>query len=111
MTSSLSASITPAAGKPCPRRKWLWPKHRRMPTAFISARRSSACRFIIRFHVAERMAFLDHLTKGRAILGVGPCALVTDKNLFGLALEKLYPMMAESVDIIVRLLESHEPID
>jgi len=63
------------------------------------------------FHVAERMAFLDHLTHGRAILGVGPCALVTDKNLFGLATEKLYPMMAESVDIIVRLLESPEPID
>ena len=63
------------------------------------------------FHVAERMAFLDHLTKGRAILGVGPCALVTDKNLFGLATEKLYPMMAESVDIIVRLFESPEPID
>jgi limonene 1,2-monooxygenase len=41
------------------------------------------------FHVAERMAFLDHLTRGRAILGVGPCALVTDKNLFGLATEKL----------------------
>lgn len=63
------------------------------------------------FHVAERMAFLDHLTRGRAILGVGPCALVTDKNLFGLATEQLYPMMAESVDIIVRLLESAEPID
>ena len=61
------------------------------------------------FHVAERMAFLDHLTRGRAILGVGPCALVTDKNLFGLATEKLYPMMAESVDINVRLLESPEP--
>ena len=44
------------------------------------------------------MAFLDHLTKGRAILGVGPCALVTDKNLFGLATGKLYPMMAESVE-------------
>jgi limonene 1,2-monooxygenase len=57
------------------------------------------------------MAFLDHLTQGRAILGVGPCALVTDKNLFGLATEKLYPMMAESVEIIVRLLESQEPID
>ncbi len=63
------------------------------------------------FHVAERMAFLDHLTRGRAILGVGPCALVTDKKLFGLPNEKLYPMLAESVDIIVRLLESSEPID
>jgi len=63
------------------------------------------------FHVAERMAFLDHLTRGRAILGVGPCALVTDKNLFALPTEKLYPMMAESVEIIVRLLESPDPID
>lgn len=63
------------------------------------------------FHVAERMAFLDHLTRGRAILGVGPCALVTDKNLFGLSTDRLYPMMAESVEIIVRLLESAEPID
>jgi len=63
------------------------------------------------YYVAERMAFLDHLTRGRAILGVGPCALVTDKILFGLPTEKLYPMMAESVDIIVRLLESPDPID
>ena len=63
------------------------------------------------FHIAERMAFLDHLTRGRAILGVGPCALVTDKKLFGLPNEKLYSMLAESTDIIVRLLESPEPID
>jgi len=63
------------------------------------------------FHVAERMAFLDHLTRGRAILGVGPCNLITDKKLFNLDDDKLHPMMAESVDIIVRLLESTEPID
>ena len=63
------------------------------------------------FHVAERMAFLDHLTRGRAILGVGPCNLISDKKLFGLPNEKLYPMLAESVDIIVRLLESPDPID
>lgn len=63
------------------------------------------------FHVAERMAFLDHLTRGRVILGVGPCNLITDKKLFGLTNEKLHPMLAESVDIIVRLLESPDPID
>ena len=63
------------------------------------------------YYVAERMAFLDHLTRGRAILGVGPCNLITDKKLFALADEKLHPMMAESADIIVRLLESSEPID
>jgi len=37
--------------------------------------------------------------------------LVTDKKLFGLTNNKLYPMLAESVDIIVRLLESPDPID
>jgi limonene 1,2-monooxygenase len=37
--------------------------------------------------------------------------LITDKKLFGFGNEKLYPMLAESVDIIVRLLESADPID
>jgi len=63
------------------------------------------------FHVAERMAFLDHLTRGRAILGIGPSALITDKKLFGLNNEKLYPMLRESADLIVRFLESPEPFD
>jgi limonene 1,2-monooxygenase len=62
------------------------------------------------FHVAERIAFLDHLTRGRAILGVGPSNLITDKRLFALAQDKLYPMMTEAVEIIVRLLESPDPI-
>ncbi len=63
------------------------------------------------FHVAERMAFLDHLTRGRAILGVGPSNLVTDKALFQVPPDLAHDMMAESVDIIVRLLESDDPID
>ena len=62
------------------------------------------------FHVAERMAFLDHLTRGRAILGVGPCNLATDKKLFSITDDRLYPMMHEAIDVIVRLLESTEPI-
>jgi limonene 1,2-monooxygenase len=61
------------------------------------------------FHVAERIAFLDHLTRGRAILGVGPSNLITDKRLFALPQDKLYPMMTEAVEVIVRLLESPEP--
>ncbi len=63
------------------------------------------------FHVAERMAFLDHLTRGRAILGVGPSNLVTDKKLFQIPPGQAHDMMAESVEIIVRLLESDDPID
>jgi limonene 1,2-monooxygenase len=62
------------------------------------------------FYLAERMAFLDHLTRGRAILGVGPCSLVTDKMLFNIEDAPLVPMLHEAVDVIVRLLESDEPI-
>ena len=63
------------------------------------------------FHVAERIAFLDHLTRGRAILGVGPSSLTTDIKLFGLPPEAHRPIMDESLNIIVKLLESPEPFD
>jgi limonene 1,2-monooxygenase len=62
------------------------------------------------FYLAERMAFLDHLTRGRAILGVGPCSLVTDKMLFNMEDTALVPMLHEAVDVVIRLLESDEPI-
>ena len=62
------------------------------------------------FHVAERMAFLDHLTNGRAILGVGQSNLQPDIKLFNIPVQDLRPMMFESIDIIVKLLESPEPI-
>lgn len=62
------------------------------------------------FYLAERMCFLDHLTHGRAILGVGPCSLVTDKILFNMEEKALYPMLHEAVDVIVRLMEADEPI-
>ncbi|MEC7489542.1 MAG: LLM class flavin-dependent oxidoreductase [Pseudomonadota bacterium] len=62
------------------------------------------------FHVAERMAFLDHLSYGRATLGIGPSSLVTDKKLFNIDSAPARRMMSESADIIVRLLEADEPI-
>ncbi len=62
------------------------------------------------FHVAERIAFLDHLTRGRAILGVGQSNLPPDIKLFNIPVGDLRMMMAESVEIIVKLLESPEPV-
>ncbi|MBM3959709.1 MAG: LLM class flavin-dependent oxidoreductase [SAR202 cluster bacterium] len=62
------------------------------------------------FHIAERMAFLDHLTRGRVTLGVGPSALPPDIKLFNLPFADLRPMMNESIEIIVKLLESPEPV-
>lgn len=62
------------------------------------------------FNVAERFAFLDHLTEGRAVLGVGPCSLPPDVKLYGIPPQELNPMMRESLEIIDLLLKSDEPI-
>jgi limonene 1,2-monooxygenase len=62
------------------------------------------------FHVAERIAFLDHLTYGRTMLGVGPGALPPDIKMFDIQYEKLRPMMDESVDIILKLFKADGPI-
>lgn len=62
------------------------------------------------YQVAERIAFLDHLSYGRAILGIGPSSLVTDKKLFNIDSDAARRMMGESADIIVRLLEADDPI-
>jgi limonene 1,2-monooxygenase len=62
------------------------------------------------FHVAERIAFLDHLSYGRAILGIGPSSLVTDKKLFNIDSDVARRMMSESADVIVRLLETDDPV-
>ena len=63
------------------------------------------------FHLAERMAFLDQLTRGRVIFGVGPSNLISDIKLFDIPPGDLRPMLRESVDIMVKLLESPEPFD
>ena len=62
------------------------------------------------FHVAERMAFLDHLTRGRIVLGVGPGVLATDIMMFGLSKDQVRSMMEESLKIIIKLLEADGPI-
>jgi limonene 1,2-monooxygenase len=62
------------------------------------------------FDVAERMAFLDHLTYGRAMLGVGSGALLTDIKMFGLDPTKQRAMMDESLEVILRLFREDGPI-
>jgi limonene 1,2-monooxygenase len=62
------------------------------------------------YQVAERAAFLDHLSYGRAVLGIGPSSLVTDKKMFNIDTDRARRMMAESADVIVRLLEADDPV-
>jgi len=62
------------------------------------------------YMVANRMVLLDHLTRGRVILGVGPGALASDALMFGIPAERQREMMDEALGVIVRLLESPEPL-
>jgi limonene 1,2-monooxygenase len=62
------------------------------------------------FMVAQRMVLLDHLTRGRVMLGVGPGALVTDALMFGIEPNTQRPRMDEAMGIILRLLTETEPI-
>ena len=61
------------------------------------------------FMVANRMVQLDHLTRGRVILGCGPGALASDALMLGIKPEKQRAMMEESLDAIVRLMSDTEP--
>ena len=61
------------------------------------------------FMVANRMVLLDHLTRGRVILGCGPGALASDALMLGIKPERQRAMMEESLDAIMRLMSSTEP--
>ncbi|PPJ14435.1 LLM class flavin-dependent oxidoreductase [Nocardia nova] len=53
---------------------------------------------------AERMVMLDHLTRGRALFGLGPGSLPTDAAMLGLSQVDTRELLAENADIIMRLL-------
>src|SRR5918992_2909512 len=50
--------------------------------------------------VANRIVLLDHLTRGRVMLGVGPGALVTDALMLGIEPDTQRPRMEESMRAI-----------
>lgn len=60
--------------------------------------------------VANRMILLDHLTKGRIMLGVGPGALGSDAYMLGIDPLTQRPRMDESLGIVMRLLRETAPI-
>jgi limonene 1,2-monooxygenase len=62
------------------------------------------------FLVAERLAFLDHLTHGRLIYGFGGGGLPTDKALFNMDPAEASPRTTEALDIIWDLLTQPDPI-
>jgi limonene 1,2-monooxygenase len=54
--------------------------------------------------VADRMLQLDHLTRGRAMFGVGPGLLPSDAMMLGIDPRNQRDMMTESLDAIIRLM-------
>jgi limonene 1,2-monooxygenase len=61
--------------------------------------------------VADRIAFLDQLTRGRCVFGFGPGALIRDTEMMGLDYTKSRARMEESLRVILRLLETDEEVD
>ena len=60
--------------------------------------------------LAERMVQLDHQTRGRAMLGVGPGALSSDAYMLGIEPVEQRRMMDESLEAIIALMDMNEPI-
>lgn len=59
--------------------------------------------------VADRIVLLDHLTRGRINFGVGPGGHLTDALMLGIEPTRLRPMMAERLDVIMRLFADPTP--
>ena len=60
--------------------------------------------------VAERIVLLDHLTRGRVMLGLGPGSLPTDGIMIGLQQSQTRGLLEDGVSIITKLLASDEPV-
>ncbi len=60
--------------------------------------------------VANRMVLLDHLTRGRVMMGVGPGSLVSDAYMLGIDPPTQRQRMDEALGVIMRLLTETEPV-
>ena len=62
------------------------------------------------YMVAQRFVQLDHMTRGRAMLGCGPGALVSDAYMLGIEANAQRRRMDESLAAIMALLRCDEPV-
>ena len=53
---------------------------------------------------AERYSQLDHMTRGRVMLGMGPGSLASDAKMMGIPVSKQRDMMDEAIDVLVPLM-------
>jgi alkanesulfonate monooxygenase SsuD/methylene tetrahydromethanopterin reductase-like flavin-dependent oxidoreductase (luciferase family) len=62
-------------------------------------------------HVAGRLAFLDHLSKGRLNLCFGPGSVTADQELYGADPKAASAMTEEALDMVLRLWSSEPPYE
>src|SRR5207253_1142655 len=62
-------------------------------------------------HVAGRLAFLDHLSKGRLNVCFGPGSVTADQELFGADPKNAAAMTEEAIDMILSLWTSEPPYE
>jgi alkanesulfonate monooxygenase SsuD/methylene tetrahydromethanopterin reductase-like flavin-dependent oxidoreductase (luciferase family) len=62
-------------------------------------------------HVASRLAFLDHLSKGRLNLCFGAGSVSADQELYGAEPKNAAAMVDEAIDVILRLWSTEPPYE
>jgi limonene 1,2-monooxygenase len=60
--------------------------------------------------VADRIVLLDHLTRGRVNLGLGPGGHLTDAAMLGVPAADIRDRMEAAVEVLLHLLTSTEPL-
>jgi limonene 1,2-monooxygenase len=60
--------------------------------------------------VAERIVQLDHLTRGRVMLGMGPGSLPSDGIMIGVSQADTRRLLEEAMAVVMQLLRTEEPV-
>ncbi len=61
--------------------------------------------------IASQAAMLDHMSRGRFILGISPGALTSDAEVLGIMDQDRNKMFAESIDVILEIWKREPPYD
>lgn len=61
--------------------------------------------------IAAQVAMLDHILKGRFIMGISPGGLMSDAEVFGNFQKNRNAMFVESIDMVLKIWEADGPLD
>jgi alkanesulfonate monooxygenase SsuD/methylene tetrahydromethanopterin reductase-like flavin-dependent oxidoreductase (luciferase family) len=62
-------------------------------------------------NIAAQVAMLDHILKGRFIMGISPGGLMSDAEVFGNFQKNRNAMFVESINMVLKIWESEGPLD